>query len=244
MVFRRTWRGTVIVTVLMPTLYLASMGFGVGALVDGGGSVLPGGVSYLVFLGPGLLAGTCMQVAASESSWPINGKMLWHRNYDAIAGTPMRIVDIVLGELSWIAVRLLMIASVYAAVLTMFGAVRPLATLAAVPAAMLTGLAVSAPVLAYAATLKPGQNFNVLHRFIVMPLFLFSGTFFPITRLPAPLQYLAALTPLYHGVELTRGLALHTIGGLAALGHVAFLVGLCVAGCGVAVRTFSRRLYV
>lgn len=244
MVFRRMWAGSAVVTVLVPTLYLASMGLGVGALVDRGTSVLPGGVSYLTFLGPGLLAATCMQTAAAESSWPINGKMLWHRNYDAISGTPMRIVDIVLGELAWIAVRLLMISCVYAMVLAASGAVRSFALFAAVPAAVLTGLAVSGPVLAYAATLARGQNFNVLQRFIVMPLFLFSGTFFPITRLPLALQYLATVTPLYHGVELTRGIALHTLTVTSALVHVGFLVTLCAAGCAVALKTFARRLYV
>lgn len=244
LVFLRMWRGSVVVTLLTPTLYLASMGFGVGALVDRGSAVLPGGVSYLTFLGPGLLAATCMQTAASESSWPINGKMLWHRNYDAIAGTPMRVVDIVLGELTWIAVRLLMISVVYVIVLAAFGAVRSFALLAAIPAALLTGLGVSGPILAYAATLKRGQNFNVLQRFIVMPLFLFSGTFFPITRLPIGLQYLATVTPLYHGVELTRGIALQTLTWSAGLVHAGFLAALCAAGCAVAVWTFSRRLYV
>ena len=244
LVYRRLWRGSVVVSVLTPAMYLAAMGFGVGALVDRGTSVLPGGVPYLVFLGPGLLAATCMQAAAMESSWPISGKMIWHRNYDALASTPMRIVDIVVGELAWIAVRLLIIATVYVLVLTLFGAAHSSMVVAAIPAGVLTGMAVAAPVMAYAATLKTGQNFNVLHRFIVMPLFLFSGTFFPVTRLPVPLQYLATLTPLYHGVELTRGLSLRTVTWPMALVHLAFLLALCVCGCVAAVSTFTRRLRI
>jgi lipooligosaccharide transport system permease protein len=179
-----------------------------------------------------------------ESSWPINGKMIWHRNYDAMTATPMRIVDIVIGELGWIAVRLLILATVYTIVLALFGAARSSVVVTAIPAAMLTGLAVAAPVMAYAATLVKGANFNALHRFVVMPLFLFSGTFFPVTRLPVALQYLATLTPLYHGVELTRGLVLQTLTWQSGLVHTAYLVALCVGGCAAAVMTFTRRLSV
>ncbi len=101
-------------------------------------------------------------------------------------------------------------ASAFTAVIAAFGAARTPLIVAAIPAAVLTGLAFSAPIMAYAATLKNG-NFNAVFRFIITPLFLFSGVFFPISRMPGWLQTVATFTPLFHGVELTRGLALHTL---------------------------------
>lgn len=240
--YRHKWSATIFLNFLQPALYLAAMGLGLGRLVDAGGAQLPGGVSYLTFFGPGLLAATCMQTACFESSWPITDKMTWHRNYEAITATPLSVVDIVVGEVMWNGVRLFFVATSFAAVLCLFGAVRPLAAIEAVPAAVLTGLAFSAPVMAFAGYLKAGENFNVMFRFIITPLFLFSGVFFPVTRLPGVLQIAAAFTPLFHGVELTRGLALGTVSWQAAALHVAFLVVMLVIGMRAAVLTFSKKL--
>lgn len=242
LVYRRIWRGNALMTVVQPLLFLSAMGLGLGALVDGGGAALPGNVPYLVFLGPGLLAATCMQTASFESSFPITGKMTWQRNYDAISATPMRIVDIVAGELAWVALRLLMVATAFAAMLFLFGAARSPVVLAAIPAAVLTGVAFSAPIMAYAATLKNGGNFNALFRFVITPLFLFSGVYFPVTRLPGWLQHVAVWTPLFHGVELARGLVLRTLTWEAAAVHVAYLLVMLGAGAAAAVWTFSRKL--
>jgi lipooligosaccharide transport system permease protein len=243
LVYRRTWRGSLCTSFLQPTLFLLALGVGLGSLVDRGGTPLPGGVAFLAFLAPGLLAGTCMQTATFESSYPILGKMTWQRNYEAIAATPIRVVDIVAGELAWIAVRLAMGATAFAIVMTAFGVPRsPLAPLA-VPAAVLTGLAFASPIMAYAATLKTSGNFNMLVRFIITPLFLFSGVFFPIARLPKPLQALAAFTPLFHGVALTRGLTLGTLASPDWMIHVAYLVTMVAGGAAAAIRTFGRRLH-
>jgi lipooligosaccharide transport system permease protein len=242
MVYRRVWRGSLFMSFLQPLLFLVAMGFGLGSLVDRGAAALPGGVPYLMFLGPGLLASSCMQTASFESSFPISGRMTWQRNYDAIAATPMRVVDIVVGELAWIALRLLAVSVAFTTMLSAFGAVRSPLVIAAIPAAVLTGLAFSAPIMAYAATLRQGGNFNAVFRFIITPLFLFSGVFFPIARLPEPLQAVAAFTPLFHGVELTRGLALQTVTWGEAAGHVAYLAGLVAAGTSAAVHTFARKL--
>ena len=241
--YRHKWYASVFLNFLQPTLYLAAMGIGLGRLVDAGGASMPGGVSYLTFFGPGLLAATCMQTACFESSWPISSKMTWHRNYEAIASTPLGVVDIVVGELTWIGVRLLSVATTFAVVLWLFGAVQPLPAIEAVPAAVLTGLAFSAPVMAFAGYLSAGDNFNVMFRFIITPLFLFSGVFFPVTRLPEALQVVAAFTPLFHGVELTRGLALHTVSWQAAALHVAFLLGMLAVGTRAAVLTFRKKLH-
>jgi lipooligosaccharide transport system permease protein len=242
LVYRRTWRGSVFMGFLQPTLFLLAIGVGLGALVDTDGSPLPGGVSFLEFLAPGLLAATCMQTASFESSYPITGKMTWRRNYEAITATPIRIVDLVLGELAWIAVRLTTVAVAFTAVITAFGVPRSPLVLLAVPAAVLTGLAFSAPLLAYAATLKSNANFNMVFRFVITPLFLFSGVFFPLTRLPDALRLAAWGTPLFHGVELTRHLTLGTLDSPVWLVHVTYLVVMLTAGFVAARWTFTRRL--
>ena len=245
LVYRRVWRGSIFFSFLQPTLFLLAMGIGVGRLVNaaGTGGTLPGGGSFLTFLAPGLLAAACMQTAAFESSFPVMGKMTWRRNYEAMTATPLGVTDLVLGELTWVGLRLAMVAGAFAVVIALAGVSRGPRLLAAVPAAVLTGLAFSAPLMAYAVTLRNGANFNAVFRFIITPLFLFSGVFFPVAALPGPLPWLAAFTPLYHGVELVRGLALGTLTGGAGLVHVAYLAGMCALGTVAAVRTFGRKLH-
>jgi lipooligosaccharide transport system permease protein len=114
----------------------------------------------------------------------------------------------------------------------------------ALPAAMLTGLAFAAPVEAWAITQNKDTHFSVVFRFVLIPLFLFSGTFFPITQLPGWLRPVAYATPLWHGVALCRGLSLGHIGVLDALGHVLYLGALAGIGVWAGSRAYSRRLYV
>ena len=242
LVYRRVWRGSFFSSFLQPALFLIAIGMGLGSLVDQRGAPLPGGVDYLHFLAPGLLAAAAMQTASFESSYPVLGKITWHRNYEAIIATPMGIADLVLGELAWVATRQVMVALAFVTVLTAFGIPRSPLVLLAIPAAVLTGLAFAAPILAYAATLTSSGNFNVIFRFVVTPLFLFSGVFFPIGQLPGWLQTLAWLTPLFHGVELIRGLTLGTLQSPARSIHIAYLVTLTLAGTAAALRTFRSRL--
>ena len=242
LVYRRVWRGSVFSSFLQPTLFLLAMGVGLGAMIDPQSAGLPHGVSYAAFLAPGLLAATAMQSAGFESSYPVLGKMTWFRNYEAINATPMRVVDVVTGELGWVAVRLTMIAMAFIAVMTVFGIPRSPRVLLAVPAAVLTGLTFAAPIMAYAATLKTSATFNVLFRFVITPLFLFSGVFFPVQRLPEPLERAAWFTPLFHGVELVRGLTLDLPLPSWPV-HVGYLLALAVVGITCALRNFRRRLY-
>ena len=242
LVYRRAWQGSLFMSFLQPMLFLLAMGVGLGGLVDQGGAALPGGIGFLEFLAPGLLAASCMQTATFESSFPIAGKMTWRRTYEAITATPMRSVDLVLGELVWIGLRLLTVAVAFTAVIAAFGVPRSPLVLLAIPAAVLTGLAFSAPLIAYAATFKNTDNFNVVFRFIITPLFLFSGVFFPLPRLPDSLRAAAWFTPLFHGVELVRGLTLGTLASPAWIIHVVYLVAMLAAGIAAAVWTFERRL--
>jgi lipooligosaccharide transport system permease protein len=240
LVYRRVWRGSLFFSFLQPLLFLLAIGVGLGSLIDAAGG-LPGGIPFLHFLAPGLLAATCMQTASFESSFPIAGKMTWRRNYEAIVSTPMGIPEVVIGELIWVAVRLSMAATAFLLVITLFGVPRsPLAVLA-IPAAVLTGLAFSAPVIAYAGVLENAAGFNGMFRFVITPLFLFSGVFFPIGRLPEPLQLVAWGTPLFHGVELTRSLVLGALSPAWPV-HVAYLTAMLAVGTWAAHTTFRRRL--
>jgi lipooligosaccharide transport system permease protein len=195
-----------------------------------------------VFLAPGLLAAQAMQTATFESTYPIMGRIVWNRIYFGILATPLRVADIIVGEFAWIATRLALGTSVFLAVMVAFGLVSSPLGILAVPAGTLTGLAFAAPIVAYTATQRSDNGFNAIFRFIVTPLFLFSGTFFPVEQLPGFLQPVAWLTPLYHGVALTRGLAIGTIDLVGGLVHVAVLLLYVAVGIAIAGLTFRRAL--
>ena len=244
MVYRRVWHGSVLGSLLSPVLFLAAMGIGLGGYVNRGGTAALGGVSYLAFLAPGLLAAQAMQTAAFETTYPIMGKIVWDKLYDAMLATPLTVRDLLAGELEWLVVRLTIVCSAFLGVAIVFGAVRLPLGLLALPVAVLTGLGFAAPIMAFSATQRQDSAFNVIFRFGITPLFLLSGTFFPLDRLPAVVQPLAYLTPLYHGVALARGLTLGSIDPAAAAGHVAALVAFVAGGWVLAAISFRRRLVV
>jgi lipooligosaccharide transport system permease protein len=244
--YRRTFRASIFSSFLSPVLFLTAMGLGVGSYVNqsSAGSQALGGLTYIQFLAPGLLAATAMQSAAFESTFPIMGGLVWQRTFHAMYATPITPRDIVLGCVTWIGIRLLMITTIFTAVIVVFGAAASPLIVLAIPAAVLTGLAFSTPIVAFSATQRTPDKFNYIFRFGITPLFLFSGTFFPVSNLPAFLQPIAWLSPLWHGVELTRGLALGTISQqpLLALLHVAVLVAIVAVGLDFAFRNVERRL--
>lgn len=241
LVYRRTWRGSMFGSFLTPLLYLTAMGIGLSQLMARGGSELLGGVPYLDFLGPGILASSCMQTASFESTYPIMGKISWRRNYEAILATPIEVHHLLIGELSWIAFRLTTMATVFLVVLALFGIPRSPLALLAIPAAVTTGVAFAAPIIAFSATRTNDSGFAALFRFIINPLFLFSGTFFPVSQLPDAVEWVAAATPLYHGVALVRGAVLDAMPSTWPL-HVAYLaVWVAITGY-IAYRLLRRRL--
>lgn len=241
-VYRHTWRGSVVSTFMQPVFYLLAMGLGLGSLVDRQGG--PEGLPYLVWLAPGLLAAAAMQTGAGEGAWPVMAGFRWVKFYQAALATPLGVRDIVWGHFAWVAVRLLMVALLYSAVIWGFGAVSVAGGLAAVVPAVVTGLAFAGPVTAYTAGLENETGLSSLFRFGIVPLFLFSGTFFPVSQLPAWIRPLAALTPLWHGVELTRWAALGLPTALSPLVHLGVLIALFFAGAVLSVRRLSRRLVV
>jgi lipooligosaccharide transport system permease protein len=246
MQYRRTFRASIFSSFLSPVLFLASMGIGLGMYVDQSPTATAalGGLTYLQFLAPGLLAATAMQSAAFESTFPIMAGLEWQKVFHAMYATPIRPRDIVIGNLTWIAIRLTSICSIFVIVMTLFGAAASPLILLAIPAAVLTGMAFATPIAAFSATQRTPEKFNAVFRFGITPLFLFSGTFFPISNLPPLLQPIAWLSPLWHGVELSRALALGTLSEapLLALVHVAVLTTITVAGAIWAFRTVERRL--
>lgn len=240
--YRRTFRSSIFNSFIGPALFLAAMGVGLGGYVDRSGNDLLD-VSYLAFLAPGLLAATAMQTASFESTFPIMGGLVWSRVFHAMYATPIRPADIALGNLAWIGFRILLVSTVFVLVTVLFGAAASPLIVLAIPVAVLTGLAFAGPIAAYAATQRTMENFSAVFRFGITPLFLFSGTFFPIESLPAFLQPVAWLTPLYHGVALSRGLSLGTASDpLVLVVHLAVLLAFIVVGAAAAVRTVERKL--
>jgi lipooligosaccharide transport system permease protein len=237
--YRRVWRGSVVTSIVGPVLYLTALGVGLGKLVNRG----PGlGVPYLQYVAPGILAATAMQLATFESAYPVMAAIRWTRQYFAMLATPLRTRDILLGHQLYVAARLGVVAAIYLVVLEAFGALRSPWAIAAWPVAILIGLAHSAPVSAFSAWLERDEGMNALFRFGVMPMFLFSGVFFPVRQLPDGIEWLAYATPLWHGVELSRDLALGSVPLGPAAGHVAYLVLWAVAGTWLTVRGLTRRL--
>ncbi len=241
--YKNNWKGSLVSSVLEPVLFLAAMGISLGALVDQAGR-LDQGVSYLVFLAPGLLAATAMQTATFESTYPIMGALKWHRTFEGILSTPIKVRDLVNGHLLFILFRLVTTLVVFLAVMAAFGSLQLPVGLFALPAAVLTGLAFAAPVSAFAAWVKNDAGFAALLRFGIVPMFLFSGTFFPVDQLPVILQPVAYATPLWHGVSLTRGLSLGDLDPVLALVNVTYLAAMVLLGVWLAKRQFDKRLVI
>ena len=245
-VYRRIWRSSIWSSVLGPVFYLGAIGFGLGTLVDKHGTASLGGVSYLAFVAPAILATGAMNTAMGEASYPVYGSIKWNRIYIGAQASPLRPADIFRGHLIFMTMRIAMNCALVTVLIWAFGAVRSPWVVLAYPASVLTGLAFAAPIAAWAITLKVETSFTYVFRFGLMPLMLFSGTFFPLSQLPAGLRALAYATPLWHGVALCRAFSLGYAASdpLGMLGHVAYLVALAAAGIWAGARTYRRRLYV
>ena len=246
-VYSRMWKGTLITAFLAPVAFLAGMGIGLGSLVDAGEETAVPGVPYLAFVATGLLAAQAMQTAVSETTFPVLGAIKWRRTYYAMLATPLRVEDLVRGHVVYVTIRLLIGSTVFTAVSVVMGAIGGWGVLASLAFAVLGGLAFATPVYCYSARARSEQAYNVLVRFVIMPMFLFSGTFFPVTQLPVWLQVLAWVSPLSHAGSLTRAAALgpQTPFALTPAGyalHVGYLLVWAVVGYLLAVRELRRRM--
>lgn len=241
--YRHTWRGSAISTFLTPILFLTAMGLGLGTLVDrGDGTTTLLGLSYLQFLAPGLLVTTAMQTGAGDAAWPVMAGIKWLRTYHAALATPVTTRHVMYGHLLWVGARLLLVAVVNVVIMWMFGALGLWEGLAASLPAVLTGLAFAAPVTAFTSKLESEVGLTALFRFGIIPLFLFSGAFFPISQLPGFVQPVAWLVPTWHGIEVAR----EWTTGIEAAGpvsvHLAILIGFIALGTVLAVTFFDRRM--
>lgn len=245
-VYRRTWKGTAITSFVQPLFYVAAMGLLLGGYIDkAGSSALEGAPTYLAFIAPGLLAAQGMQIAVGETLWPVMGQIKWNRTYYGQIATPLRVSDIVAAHLLFILFRVATSCAVFGLVLSPFDVYASVGgALLAFGASVLVGMAFAAPIFAFSAGVKTEQWFAVILRLAIMPMFLFSGAFFPIANLSPVLEGLARVTPLWQGVDLVRMSTLGHFDGSAALVHVAYLGAAVVIGSWWTVRRLTRRLVV
>lgn len=244
-VYRRTWKGSVITSFVTPLFYVAAMGLLLGDYIDSGDASLEGASTYLAFIAPGLLVSQAMQVAAGEVLWPVMGAVKWNRTYYGMIATPLRISDIVAAHLGFVLFRVAVSCGVFALVLAPFGVYESVGGgLIAFLTAVLVGMAFATPLFAFAANTKSEQWFALIMRLGIMPLFLFSGAFFPITNLSQPLEWLARITPLWHGVDLARMATLGHLEPSMVLLHVTYLGIMCALGYWWAIRRLTTRLII
>jgi len=240
--WRRLWKASVFQATISPLLFLAAMGLGLGDLVNkGSGGV--NGVDYLVFVTPGLMAASAMMQAAGESLWPVLGGVKWMRTYHAAVATPIGAGALFAGHVLWTCLRVLLSASVFLVVATILGGVPSWWGVLAIPAAVLGASVFAAALNAYAVTQESDLPFAVIMRIGLFPLFLFSGTFFPVSRLPDWLEPVAWFSPLWHAVELCRAATTGSAPSAGSVvGHITFLVVCLAAGCWWGVRRFTKAL--
>ncbi|MBR7744169.1 ABC transporter permease [Phycicoccus sp. BSK3Z-2] len=241
LVARRTWKGSVVGRFLSPLFFLLAMGLGLGTLVDERAGGVDG-VPYLRFVVPGIIAMQAMMTAFGESTYAVMGYIKWNQMYSAMLSTPLRVHEVLLGHLLVVAGQLTFASGVFVLVAAPFGAFGSPWVVLAVPVAVLTGMAFAVPMFAFAARLDTDSGFSIVFRFVMTPLMLFSGTFFPIEQLPGWMQPVAWVTPLWHGVVLSRDAAEGVAPGWATAGHLAVLLVYVGVGWVLARSGFARRL--
>jgi lipooligosaccharide transport system permease protein len=243
-IYRRIWRSNALGSFVQPLLYLLGMGVGVGALVDRGPSSLEllDGLSYFAFIAPALMATTAMMVSSQEAMWPVVEAFMWSYSYRSMAATPLTPGQIVYGVALWQATRSAIAVTGVAVVLLFFDETRSLGLLLAIPFGALTGLAFSVPLTAWSSTRERESSFPSIQRFVIVPLFLFGGAFYPVGQLPGWMHPIAKATPLWHGVQLCRDAVLHRLQMADTLVHVAVLCAFVAVGLAVCRVTYARRL--
>jgi len=240
--YRRNWRATVVSSFLTPVLFLLALGLGFGSQVQS--TALIGGVPYLEYLAPALVVVTALQGATFESTYAIMSAFLWQKSYVGMVATPITPAQVLYGQMLWIGSQMFVRSAVFVGIAVVLGAATGPGILVSIPVATLAALAFSAPLVAYSATLDKPDGFTTIFRFVMMPMTLFTGAFFPVSQLPDWLLPLVWLTPAWHGIELARGTAFGTMDLLPALGHLAYLTALTAAGIALGVKFFHRRLAV
>ncbi|MGN8244360.1 ABC transporter permease [Cellulomonas soli] len=229
-----------------PLLYLLGIGLGLAAFLDQPVASGPHGtVDYVVFVAPALLATAAVSVASEEFTYAVMEGFKWRRTFWGINASPVSPAQVAEGQVIAVGARMLFTTVVYAALALALGGVPNVSAALVLPfVGLLSGMAFGLPLMAYAAGLKDDSGqFAMVQRFVFTPMFLFSGTFYPITTLPAWLQWIGWVSPLWHGSELGRAVSYGTTepSWQVAL-HVLVLVAMAAAGGILARRAFVRRL--
>jgi lipooligosaccharide transport system permease protein len=237
------WQGMWLIflsVLLEPIFFLFSIGIGVGALV--GDVVLANGqvVSYRSFVAAGLLATSAMMGPVFDSTFNFFVKLKYFHVYQATLATPMRPVDVIRGELLWSLLRAALYASAFLVTMTIMGLTESWWAILCVPVAVLIGFAFAGAGLGATTYMRSFIDFDFVNVAII-PMFLFSGVFFPLSQYPDGLQWLIRATPLYQGVALERALVFGDVGP-ELLVHVAYLVAMGAIGLRIAGRRLSLLL--
>jgi lipooligosaccharide transport system permease protein len=242
-VYKRTWKGSIITSFVSPLFYVLAMGVLLGGFVHVSPARLEGAPSYLAFIVPGLIAAQAMQTAMFETTYPVMGALKWHRSFYAQLATPLESRDLANAFLVFTLFRVGATTGVYFVVMAPFGVFESWwGPIAAWFATMLVGMAFAVWTFAFSAYVRTEASFGLIFRLGLVPLFLFSGSFFPISNLGTVGETLAKLTPLWHGVNLARMLCLDTVDWSAAGVNTVVLAVVLVVGWYVALRTLARRL--
>ncbi len=240
MVYRHQWM-IILSGVFEPIFYLIGIGLGLGAIIDtvtlADGRV----VSYTAFVAPALLATAAMNGAVFETIFNVFFKLNYAKTYEGVLATPMGITEIAIGEMLWALMRAALYAFAMFVIMLVFGLILSPWGLLIVPAALLTAAAFAAAGLAGTSYLRTVNDFDVPMGLIVMPMFLFSGTFFPIDVYPLPIQVFMQVTPLYHAIDLIRGLSTGIVGWAQAW-DFAYLLAFFTVCLWLAMRRMEHKL--
>ena len=240
-VYRRMWRGNVFSTVLLPVLFLTAMGIGLGGFIDEGERALDG-VKYIVFVTPGLIAGSAMQAAGNAGLWHVMMGKRWMRYFHGVVATPLSASDVYGGFVLWTTVRTFINASLFLAVAALLGGVPSAWGVLAVPVAAFTAMSFVTGLAAYSAGQQDDVTFPLIMRLGITPLFLFSGTFFPVSELPDGIEWVSWLSPLWHGVEVARDATTGRFDLAADAVHLAVLAGVVAVSWRLGARAFRKAL--
>jgi lipooligosaccharide transport system permease protein len=239
MVYRHTW-GILVASVLEPLLYLVSIGVGVGQLVGHVPGLDDPTVTYTQYVAPALLATAAMNAAVNETTFSAYHRLNEENVYDAVLRTPLTPADLAFGEIGWGAARGALSGTGFLAVMAVLGLVRTPVALLAIPAAALVGATFGALGLLVMTFLRGWQDFQLLQLFM-LPMFLFSATFYPITVYPSAIQWLVRCLPLYPSISLLRGATLDDLGP-SVLAAIAYLLVVGIVAWLLAARRLRRRL--
>lgn len=228
-----------------PLLYLIALGVGLGTLVDNGVGTVDG-VPYLVFVAPALLISTVVMSTGGELTYPVMAGFKWDRLYYGPHATPVTPAQIATGHFLGVMIRFTVQAAIFWAIMVAFDAVPRgvLVSALVIPIGVLSAAAFGALLQAYASTLQDeGYQFAFVQRFVIMPMFLFAGTFFPLTAMPVYLHWIGWISPVWHGTQLARQVTYGAVEPIwLTVVHVIFLVALTVAGVLLARRSYTRRM--